>query len=122
MARLESAIRVVLEFKEAFNRHDLTGMMQLLSSDCIFDSPDPAPDGTVYSGKEAIIQFWRDFFNQSPDAHLEIEDSFSLGERCVMRWIRSSLEGAEKKVHVRGVDLFRVRSGLICEQLSYVKG
>ncbi len=29
MSRLESAIRVVLKFNEAFNRHDVAGMMPL---------------------------------------------------------------------------------------------
>ena len=59
MSRLESAIRVVLEFNEAFNRHDVAGMMQLMSDDCIFENTNPAPDGAVYSGKEAVTRFGR---------------------------------------------------------------
>jgi hypothetical protein len=37
MSKIESGMRVVLEFNEAFNRHDVTGMMQLLSDDCVFE-------------------------------------------------------------------------------------
>ena len=51
MSRIESATRIVLEFNEAFNRHDVAGMMRLMSDDCVFENTDPAPDGTVYSGK-----------------------------------------------------------------------
>lgn len=29
MAQIETAIHIVLEFNEAFNRHDVIGMMQL---------------------------------------------------------------------------------------------
>ncbi len=29
MSRLETSIRVVIEFNEAFNRHDIKAMMQL---------------------------------------------------------------------------------------------
>ncbi len=29
MAKIESAIRIVLQFNEAFNRHDVAAMMQL---------------------------------------------------------------------------------------------
>ncbi len=87
MSKLETAIRVAMEFNEAFNRHDVTGMMQLMSDDCIFENTSPAPDGTVYSGKEAVTKFWQDFFRESPQAHIEIEEIFSLGLRCVMRWI-----------------------------------
>ncbi len=68
MAKLESAIRVVLEFNEAFNRHDVAGLMQLMSDDCTFENTVPAPDGAVYSGKEAVTQFWQDFFRESPHA------------------------------------------------------
>ena len=122
MSRVESAIRVVLEFNEAFNRHDVAGMMQLMSDDCIFENTDPAPDGAVYSGKEAVTHFWQDFFRESPQAHIEIEEIFSFGERCIMRWRYSWGDVAGEKGHVRGVDVFRVRNGFIREKLSYVKG
>ena len=122
MSRLESAIRVVLEFNEAFNRHDVAGMMQLMTDDCIFENTSPAPDGAVYSGKEVVTRFWQDFFRESPQAHIDIEEIFSLGERCMMRWRYSWVDMAGDKGHVRGVDVFRVRNGFIREKLSYVKG
>ena len=122
LSRLESAIRVVLEFNEAFNRHDVAGMMRLLSDDCVFENTSPAPDGTVYSGKEAVTQFWLDFFHESPQAHIEIEEIFGLGIRCMMRWRYDWVDGAGKKGHVRGVDIFQLKNGFICQKLSYVKG
>ena len=122
MSKLEASTRLVLEFNEAFNRHDVAGMMQLMSDDCIFENTYPAPDGTVYSGKETVTQFWRDFFRESPQAHIEIEEIFGLGERCVMRWRYSWVDIEGKQGHVRGVDIFRVREGFILEKLSYVKG
>lgn len=117
MAKIESAIRLVLKFNEAFNRHDVSGMMQLMSEDCVFENTDPAPDGTVYSGKEAVTRFWQDFFRESPQAHIDIEEIFGFGNRCIMRWKYSWGEG-----HVRGVDVFKLKDGLIAEKLSYVKG
>lgn len=122
MSRVESAIRVVLAFNEAFNRHDVAGMMALMSDDCVFENTAPAPDGTRYSGKETIAQFWQDFFRESLQAHIEIEDIFGLGNRCVMRWRYDWVDAAGKKGYVRGVDIFQVKNGSICEKLSYVKG
>ena len=122
MSKLESAMRLVLEFNEAFNRHDVAGMMQLMSDDCVFENTEPAPDGTVYSGKQAVTQFLHDFFRESPHAHIEIEEIFGLGNRCIMRWRYDWADAAENKGHVRGVDIFQVRDGLISEKLSYVKG
>jgi ketosteroid isomerase-like protein len=122
MAKLESAMRLILAFNEAFNRHDVPAMMQMMSDDCVFENTHPAPDGTRYAGRAAVAQFWEDFFRQSPRAHIDIEEIFGLGERCVMRWRYSWVDAAGQKGHVRGVDLYRVRDGFIREKLSYVKG
>jgi predicted SnoaL-like aldol condensation-catalyzing enzyme len=122
LAKLEAGVRTVLEFNEAFNRHDVEGMMRLMSDDCIFENTDPAPDGTVYSGKEAVTHFWQAFFRESPHAHIEIEEIFGLGFHCVMRWKYSWEDAAGKKGHVRGVDIFQMKDRLISQKLSYVKG
>jgi predicted SnoaL-like aldol condensation-catalyzing enzyme len=122
MSKIEGAARLVLEFNEAFNRHDVSGMMKFMSEDCVFENTDPAPDGTVYSGKEAVTQFWQDFFRESPHAHIEIEEIFGMGMRCIMRWKYKWTDAAGIKGHVRGVDIFQVREGFITEKLSYVKG
>jgi predicted SnoaL-like aldol condensation-catalyzing enzyme len=122
LSKIEGAIRLVLAFNQAFNRHDVAGMMQLLSDDCIFENTYPAPDGTVFSGKEAITLFWQDFFRASPQAHIAIEEVFGFGERCIMRWSYRWVDQAGENGHVRGVDIFRVRGNSIREKLSYVKG
>lgn len=122
MSKVESAVRVVLEFNEAFNRHDVDGMMRLMGDDCVFENTSPAPDGTVYSGREAVTQFWQDFFQESPHAHIEIEEIFGYGIRCVMRWKYSWVDATGNKGHVRGVDIFQLKDGLISQKLSYVKG
>jgi len=122
LSRLESATRVVLEFNEAFSRHDVAGMMELMSEDCVFENTSPAPDGEVFSGKGAVTQLWQDFFRQSPQAHIKIEEIFGFGNRCVMRWRYDWVDEAGERGHVRGVDIYQVKAGLIREKLSYVKG
>ncbi len=117
MSKIEEAIRVVLQFNDAFNLHDVPAMMALMSEDCLFENTAPAPGGTIYKGQTDVRQFWESFFQESSQAHIEIEEIFGFGERCVMRWKYSWGSG-----HVRGVDVFKVRDGLITEKLSYVKG
>jgi predicted SnoaL-like aldol condensation-catalyzing enzyme len=97
-------------------------MMKLVSEDCIFESTDPTPDGTAYSGKEAVTRYWQEFFRASPQAHIKIEEIFSLGIRCVMRWRYEWVDAQGQTGHIRGVDLFQVKNGSISEKLSYVKG
>ncbi|MDH7488318.1 MAG: nuclear transport factor 2 family protein [Anaerolineae bacterium] len=122
MARIESAARVVLEFAEAFNRHDVAGMVRLLTDDCLLATAGPAPEGATYAGKAAVAEFWQDFFRRSPQARLKIEDIFGFGLRCVMRWRCDWVSASGEPGHVRGVDIFQVRERLICEHRSYVKG
>lgn len=47
MSRIESATRTILAFNEAFNRHDVAGMMQLMSDDCVSKTP-PQPPTELY--------------------------------------------------------------------------
>jgi ketosteroid isomerase-like protein len=122
MSKMESAMRVVLAFNDAFNRHDVAGLMQLMSVDCTVEHFEPAPDGAVYVGHEAVAQFWRDHFGDKQAAHVEIEEVFGLGKRCIMRWQFSWRAEDGEARFVRGVDVFRVSEGLIREKLSYVKG
>jgi ketosteroid isomerase-like protein len=122
MERLETATRVVLAFNEAFNRHDVAGMMALMSEDIVFEDTQPAPDGTRYTGRASVAQFWQDFFRQSPGAHIRIEQIFGMGFRCVVRWRYDWQDEAGEKGHVRGADIIQVKEGLICEKLSYGKG
>lgn len=122
LGRLEAGVRVVLEFNDAFNRHDVAGMLRLMTPDCVFENTTPPPDGQRIAGLAEQEVFWNDFFDRAPDAHIEIEEIFGLLERCVMRWRYTWDAESGATGHVRGVDVYRVRGGLIFEKLSYVKG
>jgi len=121
MSRIESAIRVVVQYSEAFNRHDAEGILRLLCEDCVLEGSHPPPDGSRCSGREEAAAFWRELFRASPDLSLEVEELFGLGLRCVLRWKRTWTDADGAKRHLRGADVFKVRNGLICEWLSYAK-
>lgn len=122
LEKIETAMRVVLAFNEALNRHDVPAMIRLMSEDCLFENTTPAPDGTAYKGRETVQRFWEEFFKQSPQARIEVEEIFGMGERCVMRWKYFWVDEQGSSGHVRGVDVYSVRDGKISEKLSYVKG
>lgn len=122
MARIEETSRLALAFAEAFNAHDVAAMTQAMAPDCRFESSDPSPHGAVYSGKQAIQQYWQTLFEKHPAIQLEVEDVFGYGFRSVLRW-RCSWQSLEaKSQEVRGVDIFVVKNGAIREQFSYSKG
>jgi len=111
-----TALEIVERFGAAWAAHDLDGALAWLGDDCVFDATGPPPDGSRVVGPEHIKEAWRAIFDD-PTSRFDAEETFSLGDRVVQRW-RYSWDGG----HVRGVDLFKVRSGQIVEKLSYVKG
>jgi ketosteroid isomerase-like protein len=117
----ESTLAAVQRFNDAFGRHDVDAVMAAMTDDCVFENTRPAPDGTRVSGAADVRAFWEQFFRDSPQARFEAEDTFAAGDRCVVRWIYSWVKNG-KPGRVRGVDVFRVRDGKVCEKLSYVKG
>jgi ketosteroid isomerase-like protein len=114
-------LEVVQRFNEAFRRHDVDGIMALMTEDCVFDNTRPPPDGERFVGQDHVRAFWRQLFARSPNARFDTEEIFAAGDRCVVRWVYHWVKDGEPG-HVRGVDIFRVRGGKVAEKLSYVKG
>lgn len=81
LARFEAALGAALDFTGTLNRHDVAGMMRLLTDDCVFEDSHPPPNGATYSGKGAIARFWQDVFHRSPDASVDIEEAFGFARQ-----------------------------------------
>jgi ketosteroid isomerase-like protein len=110
-------LEVVQHFGDLFNTGDVTAIMALMSEDCVFEDTEPAPDGTRYVGAAAVGGAWHALFDGSQGARFTTEEVFACGDRAVVRWRYDWAAG-----HVRGVDVLRVRDGLVTEKLAYVKG
>ncbi len=115
-------LSVVDRFNEAFNRHDVDGIMDAMTNDSVFESTGPQPDGERFSGQAAVRDLWNRFFGSTPTARFETEEIFAAGDRCVVRWAFNWTNDNGEPGHVRGVDLFKVRNGKVAEKLVYVKG
>ena len=116
-----STAETVQRFNEAFNAHDVDAVMALMTEDCVFENTRPPPDGERLEGEVAVRAFWDRFFQRSPHARFDTEETIAAGDRCVVHWTYSWLKGGVPG-HVRGMDVFRVRGGRVAEKLSYVKG
>jgi ketosteroid isomerase-like protein len=110
-------VEAIARFNAAFDRHDVDGVMAAMTEDCLFENTGPAPDGERYEGAAAVRTFWEQFFSSNPNARFVAEEQFAAGDRGVVRWRYDWGNG-----HVRGIDVFRVRDGLVAEKLCYVKG
>ena len=113
---------LITRFNDALNARDIEVMMRLMTEDCVFENTYPPPDGTHYVGQAAVRGFWEDFMRGSDKAHFEIEEIFDANDRVVMRWLYRWIDREGQAGHMRGVDVYTIRGGLIAEKLSYVKG
>jgi uncharacterized protein (TIGR03086 family) len=114
-----STDEVITAFGAAFNSHDLEAIMAWTTPDCVFESTAP-PAGRRYVGQAAVRSVWAALFVDADEATFTEEQRWVAGDRAVVQW-RYDWAG-DQPGHVRGVDLFRVRDGLVAEKVSYVKG
>ncbi len=113
---MTDALRIVEVFGTAWGSHNLDACLALVTDDCVFDATGPAPDGTRCVGKHAIRAAWQPIFDDLA-SNFEAEETFAAGDRVIQLWRYSWADG-----HIRGVDVFKVRDGLVAEKFSYVKG
>jgi ketosteroid isomerase-like protein len=108
---------IMRRFNDVFQRHDPSGLNDLVAGDCVIENTVPAPDGARYVGGEACLALWRSIAT-TPGTAFDLEETFAAGDRAVIRWRYRWGEGQS----VRGVNLMRVSNGRIVEAMGYVKG
>lgn len=118
MSKIETS-EVIRRFNDAFQRHDGSVFADLVAEDCIIENTQPAPDGSRHVGREACVELWRQIAT-APEIRFDLEDVSVIDDRAIIRW--RLRRGAGDQDSVRGVNLMRVRDGLIVEALGYVKG
>jgi uncharacterized protein (TIGR03086 family) len=109
-------------FSAAFGSGDVDAIMARMTQDCVFESTGPAPDGERHEGQKAVRAVWEQLFGGTVDPKFTDEESFVSGDRALVRWRFTWTNGDGSEGHVRGVDVLRLRDGLVSERLSYVKG
>jgi len=104
-------------FNEVFQRHDASALSSMIAEDCIIEKINPAPDGDRCVGRDACIALWTEIAT-APGTHFDLEETCAMEDRAIIRWRFWSNEATS----IRGVNLMRVRDGLIVEAMGYVKG
>jgi ketosteroid isomerase-like protein len=111
-----TATAAVARFSAAFDAQDIDAIMAAMTPGCVFEDTSP-PDGTRHTGADAVRAAWTALFTASPDGAFTAEETIAAGDRVVVRWRYDWGEG-----HIRGIDMFAIRDGLVAEKLAYVKG
>ena len=110
---------VMRRFNDVFQLHDPSALHELVAEDCVIENTQPAPNGSRHVGRDACIALWTGIAT-APGTHFDLENVIVTGERGIILWRFYWGEGEANSV--RGVNLMRVRDGLIVEAKGYVKG
>jgi uncharacterized protein (TIGR02246 family) len=116
--------RLIKDMFAALNAHDVDAILTLITDDCVFENTGPAPDGTRYTGKQEIRDFFSEFFANTPNANFKLETTL-VGEdhaTVMHRYTWSDTPGTNDPGSVRGVSICTMKDGKIAELYAYVKG
>lgn len=107
---------------DAFNRHDVDGVLAFFAEDGVFDQPAGAEIwGHRYSGKSEIHQAFSTLFATIPDIHWEPIRNWVSGEMGCSEWRRTGTTTGGEKQDWLGCDLFTFRDGMVIKKDSYFK-
>jgi len=114
--------KLLKEFLEAFNQHNLDAIMDYFAEDCVFYMPRGlAPRGDRYVGKNEVRAGLAKRFQGIPDVHYG-EDQHWVGDNFgVSGWTLTGTSMSGKKVEVRGVDLLEFSQRKITRKDSFWK-
>jgi len=119
-----SDIRNLLKkWNQAWDRHDLDGVMQLFHEDVLFDNWT----GASARGRDNLQKAWAAWFENHGGFRFTGEDTFidETEQKVLYRWqldwpsMERGFEG--KHESRRGVDVLHFKDGKIIEKLTYSK-
>lgn len=107
---------------EAFNRHDLDGVMGFFSEDPVLEMPRGTdPWGTRARGRDDVRAQLATRFSGLPDVRYSEDRHFVSADRGVSEWLLTGTAPDGRVVRVRGCDLFEFLDGKISRKDSYWK-
>jgi hypothetical protein len=115
--RTAATADLMRRFNEVFLQHDATNLSSMIAEDCVIEKINGAPDGDRCVGRDACVVLWSEIAT-APGTRFDLEETCAMGDRAIIRWRFWS----SPTTSVRGVNLMRVRDGLIVEAMGYVKG
>ncbi len=110
------------DFAQAFNRHDLDGVMSRMSPDCVFlTAVGPEPEGLRFEGQAAARAAFEKVIADMPDVQWNDPVHIISGERAVTEWRFTCTTPDGSRKDVEGLDVFHLRDGKISVKSTFRK-
>lgn len=115
-------IATLIQFNEAWNRHDIEALMGFMDDDCEFHGV-AGPDllGRSFIGKAAVREGFVLAWTNFPDAQWLDGDHFVQGDRGVSESTFTGTRADGMRVEARMVDVFTFRNGKIAIKNAFRK-
>ena len=118
----EVTVKILQDFADAWNRHDIDDLMSFMADSCVFQiSSGPDVDGARYEGREAVQAGYQAVLAAFPDGRWGDDDHFVAGDRGVSEWTFTATGKDGNRIEVRGCDIFSFRDGKIAVKNSFRK-
>jgi ketosteroid isomerase-like protein len=109
---IKNPIEIVLQFNDYINSRDVKGLRSLMTDDHTFIDTS----NNSFSGKEKVLEAWREFFVQFPDyqntfEHIESKDDLVL--------ITGYLTSSNKQLDGPAIWIAKVMAGRVKEWRVY---
>ena len=109
---------------DAFNRHDIGGVMTHFADDCVFYTVAGDNEyGNKIEGRDAIARAFEAVWTSMPDVEWADHEHFMSedGTRGVSQWTFRATNPDGTRTEVQGADLFRIKDGKIVEKQAIRK-
>jgi ketosteroid isomerase-like protein len=115
--------RALGKWNQAWDNHDLNGVMELFHDDVLFENWT----GAKAEGKEVLRKAWTDWFQNHGGFRFTEEETFidEVDQKALYRWqldwpsLEKGCEGKHERR--RGVDVLHFKDGKIIKKLTYSK-
>ena len=122
MPSAEIGTRVLRDFLDAFNAHDVDAIMSFFAEDCVLEMPrGPAPGGRRLVGKQQVREGIQSRLDGIPDVHYGDDRHWICGNKVVSEWLLTGTTPEGVAVKVRGCDHYELRDGKVVRKDSYWK-
>ena len=114
--------KTLAAFAQAWNAHDLGGLMDCMAEDCAFHgAAGPGPEGVRHAGRAAVEAAYAAIFATFPKAHWSQREVLLLGDRALMSWRFTGMRADGTEIEVDGCDILVFDEDRIALKDSYRK-
>lgn len=109
-------------FADAWNRHDLSALMDFMHRDCVFHAvAGPDLQGRTFSGHAEVSEGFKAAWTNFPDAAWLDGEHFVAGDRGVSECTFKGTKADGSRVEARMVDVFTFKDGKILVKNAFRK-